>query len=151
MKVLIGVDTSEHAETTLEFVRKMAWPPNTKFVVASAVQLPFVAFSETYGPVAVDTGVWLDELTKLHKEAVSRGARTLAASGLLSSERILQGDPRAALVEEAMHDQADLLVVGSHGRSGLERLAIGSVATHVVTHAPCSVIVVRRGARGKQV
>jgi nucleotide-binding universal stress UspA family protein len=38
---------------------------------------------------------------------------------------------------------ADLVVVGSHGRTGLAKLVLGSVASHVVTHAPCSVLVVK--------
>jgi universal stress protein A len=39
---------------------------------------------------------------------------------------------------------ADLLVVGSHGRSGLSRLVLGSVASYVASHAPCSVLIVKR-------
>jgi nucleotide-binding universal stress UspA family protein len=124
----------------------MSWPPNTMFVVVSAVQLPIGAYPETYTPVAVDVGAWLDELTKLHREVTSRGARKLADAGPHTQERVLQSDPREALIEEAKKERADLIVVGSHGRTGLEKLVIGSVATHVVTHAPCNVMVVRRGA-----
>jgi hypothetical protein len=43
----------------------------------------------------------------------------------------------------ARAERSDLVVVGSHGRSGLSRLLIGSVASHVVIHAPCSVLVVK--------
>jgi nucleotide-binding universal stress UspA family protein len=148
MKVLIGVDDSAHAETTLEFVRKLAWPADTAMIVVSAVQLPFGAFSQTYTPVAVDIGVWLEQLTQLHNDLASRGARKLADAGLQAEMRVLQGDPRVALIEEATKERADLIVVGSHGRTGLEKLVMGSVASHVVTHAPCSVLVVRREAPG---
>jgi nucleotide-binding universal stress UspA family protein len=125
----------------------MSWPANTEIVVVSAVQLPFGAYSETYAPVAMDLGVWLEELTKLHKEVASRGARKLADAGLHAQGRVLQGDPREALIDEAKKERADLVVVGSHGRTGLEKLLMGSVATHVVTHAPCSVVVVRQKPR----
>lgn len=148
MKVLIGVDDSAHAEKTLEFVRAMSWPANTAFVVASAVQPPFEAYSENYAPVAMDMGVWLEELTKLHEDLAARGARKLADAGLHSQGRVLQGDPREALVEESKKEDVDLIVVGSHGRTGFEKLLMGSVATHVVTHAPCNVLVVKRGVLG---
>jgi nucleotide-binding universal stress UspA family protein len=54
---------------------------------------------------------------------------------------ILPGAPALTLVEVA--ESADLLVVGSHGRTGLSRLVIGSVAMACVQHAPCPVVVVR--------
>jgi len=60
----------------------------------------------------------------------------------------VRGDPREALVLAAESDQADLVVVGSHGRSGLTKLLLGSVASHVVTHAPCNVLVVKMRAKG---
>jgi nucleotide-binding universal stress UspA family protein len=148
MKVLVGVDDSPHAETTLEFVRRMSWPADTEIIVASSVELPFGSYVEAYAPVAVDVGVWVEELTKLHKDIASRAARQLTDAGLRTQERVLEGDPREALIEEAEKEHADLIVVGSHGRTGLEKLVMGSVATHVVTHAPCSVMVVRRGADG---
>ena len=60
---------------------------------------------------------------------------------------MLVGDPREALIEMARREGADLIVVGSHGRSGLTKLLMGSVASHVVTHAPCDVLVVRPRAK----
>jgi nucleotide-binding universal stress UspA family protein len=54
---------------------------------------------------------------------------------------ILPGGPSATLVEVA--EGADMIVVGSHGRTGLSRLMLGSVAMAVVNHAPCPVVVVR--------
>jgi nucleotide-binding universal stress UspA family protein len=55
----------------------------------------------------------------------------------------VRGDPREAIVEAARKTGADLVVVGSHGRTGIGKLVLGSVASHVVTHAPCSVLVVK--------
>jgi universal stress protein A len=56
---------------------------------------------------------------------------------------MVQGDPRDALVETARQDRVDLIIVGSHGRTGLSKLLLGSVASHVVSHAPCNVLVVK--------
>ncbi len=54
---------------------------------------------------------------------------------------ILPGGAALTLIEVA--ESADLLVVGSHGRTGLSRLVVGSVAMACVQHAPCPVVVVR--------
>ena len=59
------------------------------------------------------------------------------------------GDPRSAIVDEAEEWGADLIVVGSHGYTGLKRWLLGSVAQSVVGHAPCSVEVVRRKQIGE--
>jgi nucleotide-binding universal stress UspA family protein len=58
---------------------------------------------------------------------------------------IWEGDPGESIVEAARAEHADLIVVGSHGRGGVGRFLIGSVSDHVVRHAPCPVMVVRRG------
>jgi nucleotide-binding universal stress UspA family protein len=148
MKVLVGVDDSKYADAALEFVAGMPWPKGTTAIVVSAAHMPFGAYAEPFAPVAIDTGPWLEEILKLHREVASRAAAKLTAAGLTAEARAPQGDPRSVLLEEARNAHADLLVVGSHGRAGLERLVMGSVAAHVVVHAPCSVLVVRRpGAR----
>jgi nucleotide-binding universal stress UspA family protein len=56
---------------------------------------------------------------------------------------LLDGDPAAAIVEHACTAGTDLIVMGTHGRTGLERLLLGSVAEKVIREAPCSVLVVK--------
>ena len=144
MKLLVGMDDSKYADAALEFVVGMPWPKGTAVLVVSAVQVPFGAYGEPYAPIAVDVGAWLEELTRLHREVAARAAASLTAAGLQAEGRAPQGDPRTTILEEARKDRVDLIVVGSHGRTGLEKLVMGSVANHVVVHAPCSVLVVRR-------
>ena len=62
--------------------------------------------------------------------------------------RVELGDPRDLIVRTADAVGADLVVVGSHGRTGLPRLVMGSVASYVVSHAPCDVMVIKRTKRG---
>ena len=52
-------------------------------------------------------------------------------------------NPRTVIIDEAKKWNADLIVVGSHGRTGLTRLLLGSVAQAIVVHGPCSIEVVR--------
>jgi nucleotide-binding universal stress UspA family protein len=145
MKIMIGVDDSACSQAALDFVCKLRWPEDTAVTVVSSVELPASAYLAAYVPAALQFDEWLGELTKFQKEVVARDERTLRHAGIKVESRVLQGDPRETLIEEAKKDHVDLLVVGSHGRTGFDKLMMGSVASHVVTHSPCSVLVVKNG------
>ena len=147
MRVMIAVDDSPCSQAALEFVKEVAWPSGTTVMVASSVELPVTAYAADYAAVNMDLGAWLDELTKCHQQVVSRDETVLRSAGLRVASCVLQGDPRDTLIDEARRGRADLIVVGSHGRTGLDRLLMGSVASHVVTHAPCSVLVVKEARK----
>jgi|GEM_PF-6388804 len=67
----------------------------------------------------------------------------LKARGISAEGVVKEGNAGKVIIEEAKEWDADLIVVGAHGISGLETLIMGNVARHVVDHAPCSVEVVR--------
>lgn len=62
---------------------------------------------------------------------------------------VLEGDPATEIVKYASEQRADVIVIGTHGRTGVDRLVLGSVAERVMREAPCSVLVVKlpRGGR----
>ena len=60
--------------------------------------------------------------------------------------RLVMGDPAAEIVNVAKAEQAELVVMGTHGRTGVSRLLMGSVAESVVRHAPCPVLIYRERA-----
>jgi nucleotide-binding universal stress UspA family protein len=74
----------------------------------------------------------LDFLTRLAKEA-----------GVESSREIRTGEPHKEITDWAREQGVDLIVIGQIGRSGLQRILIGSVTEQVIEHAPCPVLVVR--------
>lgn len=144
MNVLIGVDDSPFSRDALEYVKRSSWPADTEFVVASASPPVWIAPGEA---VAGDAIAELNrQQERYHQETAEKGAATLQSAKLRAVARCLPGDPRHALLDEARRIHAELIVVGSHGRSGVARLLLGSVASHVVSHAPCSVLVVRTPA-----
>jgi UDP-N-acetylmuramate-alanine ligase len=59
------------------------------------------------------------------------------------SNEVIVGDPRESILQTAATAKADLIVMGSHGRTGLTKLFIGSVSQAIAGHAPCSVAVIR--------
>lgn len=73
---------------------------------------------------------------------VARGHR----DGVSCEFLVWEGDPGEAIVDAANAERVDLIVLGSHGRRGVNRSIFGSVSDHVVRNAPCPVVVVRASA-----
>ena len=88
-----------------------------------------------------------EEMRKRDLEVARAGlARTASAlTGMQAQveEKIEGGDPADVICDVAEHLGVDVVIVGSHGRTGLGRLFLGSVSEHVVRHASCPVLVVR--------
>ena len=80
----------------------------------------------------------------MSQEAVDTAQAIIAEAGIKSDVAVLEGSPKKRIVEEAKEWDANLVVVGSHGRRGLTRYLLGSVSEAVAMHAPCSVEVIRR-------
>ena len=146
MKILIALDASAHSERALEFVTRMRWPAGSRVIVLSVLQpvANLLTAPAEAGPIPAEL---LEEERRKLEEVVARSENTLREAGFSSEGRVLVGDPREALVQVAQEERADLVVLGSHGRTGLAKLILGSVSSHVVTHAPCSVMVVKAERR----
>jgi nucleotide-binding universal stress UspA family protein len=140
MRILLAVDGSAPSEVAVSTVAGQSWPAGT-VVRVIAVAPPFIP------PVGVlDAGVSAEAIPLMLDEArlwASQAQAQLEAAGLQTQRSIRSGGAGPQIVEEAREWMADLVVVGSHGRTGLRRLFMGSVAEHVVRHAPCSVEVAR--------
>ena len=100
-------------------------------------------------------GLWLSGGGFRQRIDQAREARQIVAQGMLDRGRrdgvamrmlIWEGDPAESIVEAAIAESVDLIVVGSHGRRGVDRLVMGSVSEQVVRTAPVPVVVARRPA-----
>jgi nucleotide-binding universal stress UspA family protein len=80
------------------------------------------------------------------EQLVARVAGQLQQAGFQTSVSTPDDDPRHAIVQAAREWPANLIVMGSHGRRGVDRFLIGSVAENVMRHAPCSVLIARAPA-----
>jgi nucleotide-binding universal stress UspA family protein len=144
MKVLLAIDSSEYSAQAIKEVAKRPWPPKTIVRVISVV--------EPVPPPAVE--LWYDasgsleqvqqQMTKRATELTQKTSERLKRKGLKIESAVREGDARSVIVDEARKWSADLIVLGSHGYTGIKRLLLGSVASSVVSHAPCSVEIVRR-------
>jgi nucleotide-binding universal stress UspA family protein len=145
MKVLLAIDGSAPSHDAVEAVAGRPWPSHSALRILSVIQ-PY-APPVTEMVLAAATLEDIRTRQTQEAEALMRQARErLAATGLAVETAVAEGDPRTAIVDAADEWHADLIVIGSHGRTGLSRLVMGSVAQAVVSHAHCSVEVVRRRA-----
>jgi nucleotide-binding universal stress UspA family protein len=141
-RIVVGVDDSVHAAAALRWaLAEGALRQTTVEVVHSwsppVSALPFGAtLSFKVDEAAIDSAA-RDEVDRIVDEALAE--MDVQPAEVLRT--ILPGGPSVTLVDVA--EGADLLVVGSHGRTGLRRIAMGSVAMAVVQHATCPVVIVR--------
>lgn len=148
MKVVIGVDNSSFSDDAVDYVVNSPWPVGTTFVVVSAIVPIFLGPGEVAAARSI-TELY-QEQERDQREIAQGAARRLSVAGLKAIPQVIHGDPRTVLEEIARSEQADLVIVGSHGRSGIKKLLLGSVAAHVIAHAPCPVLVVRAPAWKKR-
>ena len=143
MKVIIAVDGSDASLAAVEAFSRRPWAKGAKVRLLSVVQpyypVPGPAHPELKGDFESATEVLVQEAR--HK--VAEVANGLRARGIDADTVVHAGDPRTEIVAEAERWGAELIVVGSTGRSGFKRWLLGSVAEYVVRHAPCSVEVPR--------
>lgn len=158
MNVLVAIDDSVYSADCVRTVVERPWPPETKLRVLSVTGVfpaaPVPAETAALGapthgslvpPIAEqERHVSMVEAARLIAE---RGADALIARGLTTQLRVRDGAPASQIIEEAIEWPADLIVVGTRGRSAIKRILLGSVANYVAHHAPCSVEIVRERER----
>jgi nucleotide-binding universal stress UspA family protein len=147
MRVLVAMDGSEFSEAVISEVTSRVWPAQTEIRVITACELPMAPTPETWA-LPPDYFEQLDRAVreraeKIKDEAVIKLAGSLDPSIKITGN-ILPGPPRSVILEEADRWNADLIVIGSHGYGAWQRFLLGSVSQAVVSHAKCSVEVVRR-------
>jgi nucleotide-binding universal stress UspA family protein len=96
-----------------------------------------------YGPIPTSVN-YLSDVGADAQERMDRMAKELAREGLTVETATREGYAPDVIVEEARERDADLIAMGTHGRTGLAHLLLGSTAERVVQHAPCPVMTVRR-------
>jgi nucleotide-binding universal stress UspA family protein len=142
MKILLATDGSIYSERAVTSVAQRPWPRGSVVQILGVAELAPPGIDAWDSPGGIGDRV-LDERIKAAKDDVKRAKSTINDAGLKSLTEVLTGYPKGSIVDHATEWGADLIVVGSHGRQGIRRLLIGSVAEAVALHATCSVEVIR--------
>lgn len=144
--VILALDDAANAQNFIDHVLAFPWSEFTAFkcihvvrelhraLLAESEITPGEVLSQHYNDMVSGTEAWLEVAAqKINNKFGKRVARA----------EVLVGDPRQALLELAKSWPADLIIMGSHGRHGLEKVILGSVSETVAMHAPCSVEIIR--------
>ncbi|MBW1830484.1 MAG: universal stress protein [Myxococcales bacterium] len=142
--ILVGTDFSDISDEALRAAALYAKMFKARVLVTHVFDptpnVPPVVWSR---PDLLERSVRVEIEDAIRETLTGKTAELLKGVPEVELSVIQHPSPGRALVEMAEDEGADLLILGSHGRSGLSRAFLGSVAERVVRHAPCPVLVVR--------
>lgn len=142
--IVVGVDGSDCAHAALQHAAAEAALRAAHLRVVCAWELPAAVYAGAFAPTVDQATIdsFREHADEIVRDAIDE-ARRQAPSVEVDGEAV-EGHPAEVLLREAR--DAALIVVGNRGRGGFTSLLLGSVSQHVVHHAPCPVLIVRKGA-----
>jgi nucleotide-binding universal stress UspA family protein len=137
--ILHPTDFSAASRYALELALSLARDHDSRVVLLHVLERPFygdepVLLTRTLEDLRAEAEYWLDTLSK-------------PTADIETEHMTAEGDPVAEILRVATEEQADLIVLGTHGRTGLRRLLMGSVAEKVIRRATCPVLAVKMPVR----
>ena len=139
-RIIVPVDGSEVAKRAAKKALALAQATDIKVVALHVMNVPdlpssyaypgAIGYQEMHDFIQKEGQLYLDEIEQLGNQM-----------GVTVSKKLLEGHPAEEIIKEAK--EGDLIVMGSKGRTGLDRLLMGSVAENVARHASCPVMIVK--------
>ena len=139
-KIVFPTDFSHCSDAALEYATVLARETGATLFIVHAEEPPIV----------YDGGMYTGRLEPDHVELNRMLHEILPTDPTVACEhRLLVGERNTAdqIVKFVKEEQADLIVLGTHGRTGVKRLLLGSVAEAIVRRAPCPVLVMKQGSK----
>lgn len=145
-KILITVDNSAYSAAAVNWLAGLSWPDDANFRIMTVIE----SLAQTYlsEPNTTRASGMLqehEELARAARAEVLKMAEPI--SSVFGQARVTidvcEGEPKDSIIKAATAFGADLIVMGSHGRTGVPKLLLGSVSQAVSVHATCAVAVVR--------
>ena len=139
-RIIVPIDGSEVSKKAAKKALDLAQASDIRVVAMHVINVPdlpsldaypgALRYQEMHELIQKEGQLYLDELEELGKQM-----------GVNVSKKLVEGHPAEEIIKEARED--DLIVIGSKGRTGLDRLLMGSVAENVARHASCPVMIVK--------
>lgn len=146
MRIVLATNGSPSSEAAVGEVLRRPWPEGTEVVVVSVADLSLVHLVEPWFTAPEDHKSLRNSLVQQATASIMSAVERLETGSegrLKISYELLHGNPKKAIVVAAERLGADLIVIGSHSDSTIDRLLLGSVTAAVASHASCSVEIVR--------
>ncbi len=139
-RILVPLDFSDQAPLVLDWAAHLAKQHGSRVVLLHAYHLP-VEFQQLEGAY-LPPDFWSNVKVEA-EQSLSRYAEDLERRGIQVESVVREGYPATVIIDEAASLPVDLIVIGTHGLSGLKHLLLGSIAERVVQRAPCPVLTVK--------
>ena len=136
--ILVPVDFSAPTDQALAYAITLAQKLQARLTLLHVIYMPPLAGS--------DLAMQMGAIEEAAQQAADACLQRVRDAGLAAEEIICQGIPWQEIVQKAEDTGADLIIMGTHGRTGLQHVLLGSVAEKVVRLAPCAVLVTRLSA-----
>ena len=146
-RIVVPVDFSETSDHALRVAAGYATESGAEISLVHVIQ-------NSERAMGMELLFWTEDRLNAAKESarkvVEGRASVLRDAHINYGTTLLSGNPEEEIVRYATVEHADLIVMGTHGRTGIARIAMGSVAQRVVAHAPCPVLMVRKPVESRE-
>ncbi len=139
-RILVAIDDSGCAQSALALAIELATVHQAKLIIVRVVD-PIEASAPAMDPYG-SIQPFMEGLVENAHELIDQATVRATAAGILADGRVLTGAPIPTLVELADREKVDLIALGSHGRKGLSRLLVGSVAEGVMRESSCPTLII---------
>lgn len=137
-RVLVAVDDHIFGEAIVELLKNLRWGKTHSLRVVHVIEPREAIGTERHDQYKNDAETVVTSVAANLREHFPDST---------VEEKILHGHITESIVDEAFDWNADLLLIGSHGRRGIRSSCLGSASEEIVSHAPCSVVIVRKKVR----
>lgn len=145
-RILVPVDFSPHSDRALRYATRLAAWLGASVELVHVVDNPFASGAWTSEVYVPNLPQMLDSLIGDANRRLTGLMPIVSDHGVKVDVKVLTGQPAYTIVEHAHSGRFDLVVMGTHGRTGFSHVFMGSVAEQVVRRAPCPVLTVREMA-----
>ena len=138
--ILVPVDFSEPSQQVLDYAIALAGKLEASLTILHVIQRPVLGPGTGMGAVY---GSYMEQVEPAAQQNIRDAVERVRKAGVECAGEVAHGTPFQQIIDMADNRQVDLIVMGSHGHTGLQHFLLGSVAERVVRLAPCPVLVVR--------
>lgn len=140
--IVVGIDSSDHSARALSWAVNEADLTDARLVAVHAWTTPLLPFGAAMAGALPEPAEYRSNQLAIAEDTAERAVLTAEAAGHVIDVRTPEGPAADVLIEAALAEEADLLVVGTRRHGGVAALLLGSVSGHLARHAPCPVVIV---------
>jgi len=145
-KVLVPIDFSDYSKSALKYAADFAQKFNAEMILIYVVEPVIYPPDFSMGQIAIPS--INTEWDMKAKEELDKLADTEISNSITVKTIIKTGKPFIEVIETASEEDVDIIIIASHGHSGMEHILFGSTAEKVVRKAPCPVLTLREPKKG---